>query len=98
MIDKIKKHIKKEFGFLNEETQNRLVNTAMLSFKETKEDLKEILNSDDKDEILKIVHKFKGLLLNFGLSALANEFNDTKLKEYSLEEIKKRLQESLQKI
>ena len=90
MIDKIEKYIKNKFSFLDEETQNRLINQAVISLKEEALNLKELLQKKEKEDILNLLHKIKGVLLNVGLSDMAKEFDETKLNKLSFYEIEKK--------
>jgi len=90
LIDKIEEYIKNKFSFLDEETQNRLINQAVISLKEEALNLKELLQKKEKEDILNLLHKIKGVLLNVGLSDMAKEFDETKLNKLSFYEIEKK--------
>ena len=98
MIEKIKEHIKKNFSFVDEEMQETLINTAISSLKNELSRLTKALDSNDKEEIIKIAHKIKGILLNAGLEDLSKEFDENLLRGLEIEKIKNKLYFVLKKI
>ena len=98
MIKKIKKYVKNEFGFLEEEVKENLIDTAISSLKIEKENLKNLLNSENKEEIIQSVHKIKGILLNSGLEEIAKDFEEENLAKFNLEKMKEKIKKALEKI
>ena len=98
MIKKIKSYVKNEFGFLEEEVKENLIDTAISSLKKEKENLKNLLNSENKEEIIQSVHKIKGILLNSGLEEIAKDFEEENLAKFNLEKMKEKIKKALEKI
>lgn len=94
----IEEYIKNHFSFADEYTKERLIKTALKSLKEETEKLKDILENGEVKDILDTVHKLKGILLTCGLEEISKEFEEIRLKEMELLELKKSLKESLEKI
>jgi len=98
MIETIKKYLEKSFPFIDESKHEEFAVKFLASLKSDIKSLEEALNSNEKNEILKLSHKIKGILLNGGLEDLAKDFNEEKLKKLSLEEIKEKLSSSIKNI
>ena len=92
---KAKSYMKENFYFLDEKKQEELINKAFEALNKAIKDLKELLKDEDKENILKITHKIKGLLLSVGLEDIAKNFEEENLKNLTLEEIKKKLEDSI---
>ena len=92
---KAKSYMKENFYFLEEEKQEELIDKAFEALNNAIKDLKELLKGEDKENIFKFTHKIKGILLSIGLKDMAKKFEEENLKNLTLEEIKKNLEESI---
>ena len=98
MIEKIKEYLEKNFPFFEEDVRDNLAQKSVNSLKNELENLKEILKTQQKDEILRLSHKIKGVLLNSGFNDLAKKFEENNLKEFSIEEIKEKLLNEIKEV
>ena len=98
MIEQIKEYLEKNFPFFEEDVRNNLAQNSVNSLKNELENLKEVLKTQQKDEILRLSHKIKGILLNSGFNDLAKKFEENNLKEFSIEEIKEKLADAIKKV
>jgi len=98
MIEKIKEYLEKNFPFFEEDVRDNLAQKSVNSLKNELENLKEVLKTQQKDEILRLSHKIKGILLNSGFNDLAKKFEENNLKELSMEEIKEKLADAIKKV
>ena len=98
MIEKIRLHIKNNFSFLDEDMQQKLIDTSLQSLKEEIIKLEKILKTNEKEKILNLIHKIKGLLLNTGLIDMAENFNENDLNKFQLNEIKEKTNETIKEI
>jgi len=98
MIEQIKEYLKKNFPFFEEDVRNNIAQKSINSLKNELENLKEVLKTQQKDEILRLSHKIKGILLNSGFNDLAKKFEENNLKELSMEKIKEKLADAIKEV
>ena len=94
----IKNNINEDFKNYDEEIKQKLINTSINSLEKHINELKNAIEEKNKEKTLFSSHAIKGIFLNTKCPDLAEDFNDAKLKSLSLEEIKKTLTNSIQKI
>jgi len=98
MIEQIKKYLEKNFPCFEEDVRNNLAKQSLNSLKNELENLKEVLKTQQKDEILRLSHKIKGILLNSGFNHLAKKFEEDNLAKFSIEEMKEKLVDAIKEV
>jgi len=94
----ITENLNKAFEEYDKYIRQNLIEVSLNSLKKNIDKLQKALKEKNKEEILFITHTIKGIFLNTRCFDLSEEFNDSKLKSLSLDEIITKLTLSLKKI